>query len=163
MFITIKRSSFFAQGSNTLFLKKFLNQKTNVLLSNSQQSPSLSCVCSKSQCFGIGGIWYDAIEMSTRCKLFAYNDVVLAFSQPLLNNGPDTIEELLDRLTVKKDKLLDDDKDELQTQQRLINTWRQALNIYREKLDFLYGLILGAFFGKTSSERTPTRSSMRPN
>lgn len=60
--------------------------------------------------------------MSTRCKLFAYNDVVLAFSQPLLNNGPDTIEELLDRLTVKKDKLLDDDKDELQTQQRLINT-----------------------------------------
>ncbi|KAI3464770.1 hypothetical protein Pfo_021433 [Paulownia fortunei] len=51
----------------------------------------------------------------------------------LLHNGPDTIDELLDRHIVKNDtKHLDDDENEYLTRQRLTSTRREALNLYRD-------------------------------
>lgn len=50
----------------------------------------------------------------------------------LLHNGPDTVEELLDRHVVKKEKILDDDENELLTRQRLTSTRREALSLYRD-------------------------------
>lgn len=51
----------------------------------------------------------------------------------LLHNGPDTVEELLDRHVVKNDnKGLDDDENELLTRQRLTSTRREALSLYRD-------------------------------
>lgn len=71
-----------------------------------------------------------------RCRsavnLLGHYDVVLAFSPRLLHNGPDTIEELLDRHVVKKDKPLDDDEHELQNRRRLTSTRREALSLYRD-------------------------------
>ncbi|KAK4805122.1 hypothetical protein SAY86_004939 [Trapa natans] len=51
-----------------------------------------------------------------------------------LHNGPDTIEELLDRHVVKKEKPLDDEEEELQARQRLTSTRREALSLYRDIL-----------------------------
>ncbi|KAK4429437.1 hypothetical protein Salat_1244100 [Sesamum alatum] len=51
----------------------------------------------------------------------------------LLHNGPDTIDELLDRHLVKNDKKhLDDDENEFLTRQRLTSTRREALSLYRD-------------------------------
>lgn len=52
----------------------------------------------------------------------------------LLHNGPDTLEELLDRHVVKKEKSLDDDEEELLTRRRLTSTRREALSLYRDIL-----------------------------
>ncbi|PWA72966.1 complex 1 LYR protein [Artemisia annua] len=49
-----------------------------------------------------------------------------------LNNGPDTVEELLDRHVVKKQKSYDDDEDERLTRQRLTTTRREVLSLYRD-------------------------------
>ncbi|VFQ67647.1 unnamed protein product [Cuscuta campestris] len=60
------------------------------------------------------------------------------FGSPrLLHNGPDTVEELLDRhIAVKeeeeKKKILDDDDNEILTRQRLTSTRREALSLYRD-------------------------------
>lgn len=51
----------------------------------------------------------------------------------LLHNGPDTIDELLDRHLVKNEKKhLDDDENEFVTRQRLTSTRREALSLYRD-------------------------------
>lgn len=51
-----------------------------------------------------------------------------------LHNGPDTIDELLDRHLVKDDKKrhLDDDQNELINRQRLTSSRREALSLYRD-------------------------------
>lgn len=53
-----------------------------------------------------------------------------------LHDGPDTIEELLDRHLVKKEKVksLDDDEEELLNRRRLTSTRREALSLYRDIL-----------------------------
>lgn len=50
----------------------------------------------------------------------------------ILHNGPDTIDELLDRHVVKKEKSYDADENELLTRQRLTSTRREALSLYRD-------------------------------
>ncbi|KAK1375795.1 Embryo defective family protein [Heracleum sosnowskyi] len=51
----------------------------------------------------------------------------------VLHNGPDTLEELLDRHIVeKKDKSYDNDENEIVTRQRLSSTRREALSLYRD-------------------------------
>lgn len=51
----------------------------------------------------------------------------------LLHEGPDTIDELLDRHLVKNEKKhLDDDENEFLTRQRLTSTRREALSLYRD-------------------------------
>ncbi|XP_073151921.1 uncharacterized protein [Henckelia pumila] len=50
----------------------------------------------------------------------------------LLHNGPDTLDELLDRHTVKNDKKRDDDENELLNRQRLTSTRWEALSLYRD-------------------------------
>ncbi|XP_059635104.1 uncharacterized protein LOC132277302 [Cornus florida] len=54
----------------------------------------------------------------------------------LLHNGPDTIDELLDRHLVKKDKTHhgDDEENDLLTRQRLTSNRREALSLYRDIL-----------------------------
>ena len=53
----------------------------------------------------------------------------------LLHNGPDTLEELLDRHLAKEQKpTLDDDEAELLNRRRLTNTRREALSLYRDIL-----------------------------
>ncbi|XP_057423704.1 uncharacterized protein LOC130717485 [Lotus japonicus] len=53
----------------------------------------------------------------------------------LLHEGPDTMEELLDRHLVKKKQQKDDsDDDELLNQRRLTSTRREALSLYRDVL-----------------------------
>ncbi|KAA0064850.1 Complex 1 LYR protein [Cucumis melo var. makuwa] len=58
----------------------------------------------------------------------------IGFHPRVLHNGPDTVEELLDRHVVKKEKSLDDDADKLITQRRLTSTRREALSLYRDIL-----------------------------
>lgn len=49
-----------------------------------------------------------------------------------LNNGPDTVEELLDRHVVKIQKSYDDGEDEKLTRQKLTSTRREVLGLYRD-------------------------------
>ncbi|KAL8211506.1 hypothetical protein R6Q57_005943 [Mikania cordata] len=49
-----------------------------------------------------------------------------------MNNGPDTVEELLDRHVIKKKKTYDDNEDENLTTQRLTSTRREVLGLYRD-------------------------------
>ncbi|KAM7258314.1 hypothetical protein ACFE04_014055 [Oxalis oulophora] len=49
-----------------------------------------------------------------------------------LHNGPDTIDELLDRHVVKKPKSLNDEDDEISTRSKLSTTRREALSLYRD-------------------------------
>ncbi|CAK9312754.1 unnamed protein product [Citrullus colocynthis] len=58
----------------------------------------------------------------------------IGFHPRALHNGPDTIDELLDRHVVKKEKSFDDEDDELITQRRLTSTRREALSLYRDIL-----------------------------
>ncbi|KAL8524191.1 hypothetical protein ACS0TY_013965 [Phlomoides rotata] len=51
----------------------------------------------------------------------------------LLHEGPDTLDELLNRHLVKNDKKhLDDDENEYLTRQQLTSTRREALSLYRD-------------------------------
>jgi hypothetical protein len=52
----------------------------------------------------------------------------------LLHEGPDTVEELLDRHLVKKVNNNDEEEDELLNRRRLISTRREALSLYRDIL-----------------------------
>ncbi|KAL5561672.1 hypothetical protein UlMin_031419 [Ulmus minor] len=70
----------------------------------------------------------------TSLNLVNRHDVISRFSRRLLHNGPDTIDELLDRHTAKKEKSLDDEEDELLTRRRLTSTRREALSLYRDIL-----------------------------
>lgn len=65
-------------------------------------------------------------------KLMTRHDIVCF--RRLLHNGPDTVEELLDRHLVKKEKPLDDDLAELETRRRLTSARREALSLYRDIL-----------------------------
>ncbi|CAI9097054.1 OLC1v1033350C1 [Oldenlandia corymbosa var. corymbosa] len=70
-----------------------------------------------------------------KCRTFAIplRDQLQRTTLPrLLHNGPDTVEELLERHVVKKEKSLDDDENELITRQRLTSTRREALSLYRD-------------------------------
>ncbi|PIA47887.1 hypothetical protein AQUCO_01400466v1 [Aquilegia coerulea] len=58
----------------------------------------------------------------------------LFIHQKLLHNGPDTVDELLDRHVVKKEKSYDNDKEELSRRQQLMTTRREALSLYRDIL-----------------------------
>ncbi|KZV51730.1 hypothetical protein F511_11418 [Dorcoceras hygrometricum] len=49
-----------------------------------------------------------------------------------LHNGPDTLDELLDRHTVKNDNKRDNEEDELINRRRLTSTRREALSLYRD-------------------------------
>ncbi|KAG8654530.1 uncharacterized protein LOC110615836 [Manihot esculenta] len=71
-------------------------------------------------------------NLSIFTSSIARNSVVS--NQRLLHNGPDTIEELLDRHIVKKEKSLDDDEEELLNRQRLTSNRREALHLYRDIL-----------------------------
>ncbi|XP_050235293.1 uncharacterized protein LOC126683438 [Mercurialis annua] len=51
-----------------------------------------------------------------------------------LHEGPDTVEELIDRHVVKKEKSLDDEEEELLNRRRLTSTRREALHLYRDIL-----------------------------
>lgn len=57
-----------------------------------------------------------------------------AYGKRLLHEGPDTIDELLDRHLVKNDKPLDDDDEDqdLINRRRLTSTRPEALNLYRD-------------------------------
>ncbi|KAJ4721503.1 Complex 1 LYR protein [Melia azedarach] len=63
-------------------------------------------------------------------KTFGRKNVVSI--RRLLHDGPDTLEELLDRHVVKREKSLDDDEEELLARQRLLTTRREALSLYRD-------------------------------
>ncbi|GLT91950.1 hypothetical protein SLE2022_098110 [Rubroshorea leprosula] len=52
----------------------------------------------------------------------------------LLHNGPDTVDELLDRHIVMKEKSLNDKEEELQNKRRLTSNRREALSLYRDTL-----------------------------
>ncbi|XP_075659878.1 uncharacterized protein LOC142629723 [Castanea sativa] len=66
-------------------------------------------------------------------NLIARCDVVCI--RRLLHNGPDTLEELLDRHLAKEQKpTLDDDEAELLNRRRLTSTRREALSLYRDIL-----------------------------
>jgi len=62
-------------------------------------------------------------SFESRCLLHHYR---------FLHHGPDTVEELLDRHVVKKEKSLDDDENELLNRQRLTSSRREALSLYRD-------------------------------
>ncbi|KAI9200697.1 hypothetical protein LWI28_011791 [Acer negundo] len=75
--------------------------------------------------------------MQQKCRSLAilvcrYDAVSL--QRRFLHNGPDTLEELLDRHVVKKEKSLDDDEEELLTRRRLTSNRREALSLYRDIL-----------------------------
>ncbi|XP_010536436.1 PREDICTED: uncharacterized protein LOC104811442 [Tarenaya hassleriana] len=76
-----------------------------------------------------------------------------------LHEGPDTVEELLDRHLKKGEKkpLIDDDEAELLNQRRLMSTRREALALYRD--------ILRAtrFFAWTDSRGALWRDVLREN
>lgn len=71
-------------------------------------------------------------NLSVHKNSLACNKIV--FYPRVLHNGPDTIDELLDRHVVKKKKSYDDEDDELITQRRLTSTRREALSLYRDIL-----------------------------
>ncbi|XP_075486917.1 uncharacterized protein LOC142526421 isoform X1 [Primulina tabacum] len=50
----------------------------------------------------------------------------------LLHNGPDTLDELLDRHIVKNDKKHDDEENKLRNQHRLTSSRREVLSLYRD-------------------------------
>ncbi|MFS8006594.1 putative complex 1 LYR protein [Helianthus anomalus] len=56
----------------------------------------------------------------------------LLHCRSFLNNGPDTVEELLDRHVVKKKKSFDDTEDEILTRQKLTSTRREVMGLYRD-------------------------------
>ncbi|NP_001334524.1 complex1_LYR-like protein [Solanum lycopersicum] len=75
----------------------------------------------------------------------------------LLHHGPDTMEELLDRHVVKKEKNLDDDENELLNRQRLTSSRREALSLYRDVIRAT------RFFMWANSQGIPWRDVLREN
>ncbi|XP_010471752.1 PREDICTED: uncharacterized protein LOC104751497 [Camelina sativa] len=71
-------------------------------------------------------------NLSGRLDLMARSAVL---TRRLLHEGPDTVEELLDRHLAKKEKkVIDDDEAALLNRQRLTSTRREALSLYRDIL-----------------------------
>lgn len=70
------------------------------------------------------------LNMSIHKHFLACNKIGL--HPRVLHNGPDTIDELLDRHVVKKEKSFNDEDDELITQRHLTSTRREALSLYRD-------------------------------
>lgn len=70
--------------------------------------------------------------MAIRAKFFTPFGSV--YSKRLLHEGPDTIDELLDRHLVKNNKSLDDDDEDQQliNRRRLTSTRHEALSLYRD-------------------------------
>ncbi|RID75193.1 hypothetical protein BRARA_B02250 [Brassica rapa] len=72
-------------------------------------------------------------NMSTRIDLMLRRDAVS--TRRFLHEGPDTMEELLDRHLAKKEKpLINDEEAEYLNRQRLTSTRREALSLYRDIL-----------------------------
>ncbi|CAM8935877.1 unnamed protein product [Rhodiola kirilowii] len=62
---------------------------------------------------------------------------IAQFTLRPLHNGPDTLDELLDRHVVKTNKSkskLEDEEDEILTRRRLTSTRREVLSLYRDIL-----------------------------
>ncbi|GMN48788.1 hypothetical protein TIFTF001_017955 [Ficus carica] len=76
------------------------------------------------------------MKLRVSVNLIARNDVAFSLGRRLLHNGPDTVEELLDRHLVKKEKSVDDDEeDELSPRRRRLTSTRlEALSLYRDIL-----------------------------
>ncbi|XP_022144304.1 uncharacterized protein LOC111014019 [Momordica charantia] len=70
------------------------------------------------------------LNLSIHKHFLACNKI--GFHPRVLHNGPDTIDELLDRHVVKKEKSFNDEDDELITQRHLTSTRREALSLYRD-------------------------------
>ncbi|XP_050204062.1 uncharacterized protein LOC126654063 [Mercurialis annua] len=62
-----------------------------------------------------------------------FNRRGVVWNQRFLHEGPDTVDEILDR-HVKKEKSLDNEEEELLNEQRLVSTRREALHLYRDIL-----------------------------
>ena len=89
-------------------------------------------------------------------NLIARCDIVCI--RRLLHNGPDTLEELLDRHLAKEQKpTLDDDEAELLNRRRLTSTRREALSLYRDILK------ASRFFTWTDSRGFLWRDILREN
>lgn len=71
---------------------------------------------------------------SLSSSLYMINRSCVVFNQRLLHEGPDTLEELLDRHLVKKEKSFDQEEEEILNQRRLTSTRREALHLYRDIL-----------------------------
>ncbi|KAJ6405971.1 hypothetical protein OIU84_013855 [Salix udensis] len=67
-------------------------------------------------------------------SLYMTNRSRVGFNRRLLHEGPDTLEELLDRHLVKKERSLDEEEEEILNQRRLTSTRREALHLYRDIL-----------------------------
>ncbi|KAK7283431.1 hypothetical protein RIF29_12947 [Crotalaria pallida] len=70
-------------------------------------------------------------------RIIGFRSVAIkrVYCKRLLHEGPDTIEELLDRHVVKKEKVKsvdDDEEEELLNRRRLTSTRREALSLYRD-------------------------------
>ncbi|OVA15966.1 Complex 1 LYR protein [Macleaya cordata] len=77
--------------------------------------------------------WRKLLEISV--NPIRRNGVFVVLNQRFLHEGPDTVEELLDRHVVKKkEKIYDSDEDELSLRRRLTSTRREALSLYRDIL-----------------------------
>ncbi|XP_051139130.1 uncharacterized protein LOC127256938 [Andrographis paniculata] len=79
----------------------------------------------KSQCAAVSAAVH-RLSPSKPLQYLRYN---------LLHEGPDTIDELLDRHLAKNDKKVfddDDDENESLTRRRLTSTRREALSLYRD-------------------------------
>lgn len=95
-------------------------------------------------------------NLAGRLDLMSRRDAVS--SRRLLHEGPDTVEELLDRHLAKKEKpIIDDDEAEFLNRRRLTSTRREALSLYRD--------ILRAtrFFTWTDSRGNLWRDVLREN
>ncbi|XP_061356341.1 uncharacterized protein LOC133300766 [Gastrolobium bilobum] len=73
-------------------------------------------------------------KVETWRSIWIHVKVKRAIPLRLLHDGPDTVEELLDRHLVKKNKKENDDEDELLNRRRLTSTRREALSLYRDIL-----------------------------
>ncbi|CAG7904726.1 unnamed protein product [Brassica rapa] len=73
-------------------------------------------------------------NLSSRIDLISRRDALS--TRRLLHEGPDTMEELLDRHLAKKEKppLINDDEAEYLNRRRLTSTRREALSLYRDIL-----------------------------
>ncbi|KAJ6392348.1 hypothetical protein OIU77_026162 [Salix suchowensis] len=67
-------------------------------------------------------------------SLYMTDRCCVGFNRRLLHEGPDTLEELLDRHLVKKERSLDEEEEEILNQRRLTSTRREALHLYRDIL-----------------------------
>ncbi|CAJ2675806.1 hypothetical protein L195_g056992 [Trifolium pratense] len=81
----------------------------------------------------MNGKWRSVWNLMENVKLKPKTENVCGWR--LLHEGPDTIDELLDRHLVKKvNNNNDDEEDELLNRRRLTSTRREALSLYRDIL-----------------------------